>query len=95
MNKHDESSIANIADKMAGHDSFHIFEILITLGKACVEDVTEKRPEMVDVYMNLQNVYLSSETNVNNGMHAMTDDILMFFDVHDKVWVNKIYSNCK
>lgn len=73
MNKHDKSSIANIADKMAGHDSFHIFEILITLGKACVEDVTEKRPEMVAVYMNLQNV-LSSETNVNNGTHVRTDD---------------------
>jgi len=67
VNKHDKPSIANIADKMAGHDSFHIFEILITLGKACVADIAEKRPEMVVVYMNLKNV-LSSETNVDNGM---------------------------
>jgi len=74
VNKHDKSLIANIADKMAGHDSFHIFEILIALGKACVEDVTEKRPEMVVVYMNLQNL-LSTETNsINNGMYVMTDD---------------------
>ncbi|XP_060876389.1 uncharacterized protein LOC132949489 isoform X2 [Metopolophium dirhodum] len=65
VNKHDKSSIANIADKMAGHDSFHIFEILITLGKACVADIAEKRPEMVVVYMNLKNVLLS-DINVNN-----------------------------
>lgn len=68
VNKHDKPSIANIADKMAGYDSFHIFEILITLGKACVADIAEKRPEMVVVYMNLKNV-LSSETKVNNGMY--------------------------
>lgn len=88
VNKHDKSSIANIADKMAGHDSFHIFEILITLGKACVADIAEKRPEMVVAYMNLKNV-LSSDTNVNNGMlwygmvYVMHDNNLlfnMFFD---------------
>jgi len=67
VKKHDKPSITNIADKMAGHDSFHIFEILITLGKACVEDIAEKRPEMVVVYMNLQNI-LSSKTSENNGM---------------------------
>jgi len=88
VNKHDKSSIANIADKMAGHDSFHIFEILITLGKACVADIAEKRPEMVVAYMNLKNV-LSSDTNVNNGMlwygmvYVIHDNNLlfnMFFD---------------
>lgn len=77
VNKHDKRSIVNIADKMAGHDSFHVFEILITLGKACVEDIAEKRPEMVVVYMNLQNV-LSSKTNVNNGM-CMEHNILTYF----------------
>jgi len=61
--------MAIIADKMAGHDSFHIFDILITLGIACVADIAEKRPEMAVVYMSLQNV-LSSETNVNNGMYT-------------------------
>jgi len=66
VNKHDDSSIVNIADKLAGHDPFHIFEVLITLGKACVADIAEKRPEMVVVYINLQN-YLSSKSDVNNG----------------------------
>ncbi|XP_026823481.1 uncharacterized protein LOC113561334 isoform X2 [Rhopalosiphum maidis] len=65
VNKHDTSSIANIADKSAGHDPLHIFEVLINLGKACVVDLAEKRPEMVVVYMNLQN-YLSSKSDVNN-----------------------------
>lgn len=68
--KHDKPSMAIIADKMAGLDSFHIFEILITLGIACVADIAEKRPEMVVVYMSLQNV-LSSESNVNNGMYLV------------------------
>uniref|UniRef100_A0A2H8TH86 non-specific serine/threonine protein kinase n=1 Tax=Melanaphis sacchari TaxID=742174 RepID=A0A2H8TH86_9HEMI len=65
VNKHDNSTIANIADKSAGYDPFHIFEVLITLGKTCVADIAEKRPEMVVVYMNLQN-YLSSKSDVNN-----------------------------
>ncbi|XP_050059331.1 uncharacterized protein LOC114123800 isoform X3 [Aphis gossypii] len=65
VNKHDDSSIVNIADKLAGHDPFHIFEVLIKLGKACVVDIAEKRPEMVVVYMNLQNT-LSSKSDVNN-----------------------------
>jgi len=67
VNKHDQSSIANIADKKAGHDSFQIFEALISLGKACVADVAEKRPEMVIVYKKLRYV-LSSKTGINNGM---------------------------
>jgi hypothetical protein len=68
--KHDISSIANIADKSAGHDPLHIFEVLIHLGKECVVDLAEKRPEMVVVYMNLQN-YLSSKSDVNNGKYVV------------------------
>lgn len=59
---HDNSSISEIADKTAGQDSYDIFKILISLGKKCVVDKSENRPEMVVVYMNLQNI-MSSNTN--------------------------------
>jgi len=67
VNKHDQSSIVNMADKKAGHDSFQIFEALISSGKSCVADVAEKRPEMVIVYKKLEYV-LSSKTDVSSGM---------------------------
>lgn len=50
---------------MAGHDSFYVFVTLISLGKVCVADIADKRPEMDVVYMNLQKVL---KTNENNGM---------------------------
>lgn len=56
MNKYDKSSLHDIADKSAGQDSFIVFDALISLGKACVADMAENRPEMAIVYMNLQNV---------------------------------------
>lgn len=60
MNKHDKSSLRDIADKTAGQDGFHVFESLISLGKSCVEKAAENRPEMVVVYTNLQNVMFSN-----------------------------------
>lgn len=67
----------NIADKTAGHDSFHVFEALISLGIMCVAKSAETRPEMVVVYMNLQNVMSSNvNTQPNTGKTLMSPNDL-------------------
>lgn len=56
MNSYDESSLTDIADKTAGLDLFHVSKALISLGKTCVEEIAENRPEMVVVYIKLQSI---------------------------------------
>lgn len=72
VTKHDKTLLSNIADKSAGQDSFHVFEALISLGIMCVAKSAETRPEMVVVYINLQNVMSS---NINT--QPITGKILM------------------
>lgn len=66
VTKHDKSLLFNIADKTAGQDSLHVFEALVSLGILCVAKSAEARPEMVVVYMNLQNV-MSSNVNTQRN----------------------------
>lgn len=66
MNELGESSLSDIADKAAGHDSFHVFDRLIGFGKQCVANKPENRPEMVTVYTDLQNA-MSSIKHASKG----------------------------
>lgn len=65
MIKHDQLSLSELADKFAGKDTFQVFEVLIRLGKLCVAEKAENRPEMAVVYMNLKKV-ISSISCVQN-----------------------------
>lgn len=77
---HDNSSLSEIADKTAGQDSFDVFKTLISLGKKCVVDKSENRPEMVVVYMNLQNI-MSLNTNPQQGAGKNISYIIVILNV--------------
>lgn len=66
VNNYDKSSLTDIADKTAGQDLFQVSESLISLGKTCVVEIAENRPEMVVVYIKLQNI-VSSNTDLQQS----------------------------
>lgn len=70
------SSLSEIADKTAGPNSSNAFEMLIFLGKLCVSEAAENRPEMTIIYMSLQNYISSSNLKRSN---ASTGIILFYF----------------
>lgn len=78
MNRHNGSRLSEIAEKKAGQDLFRVFETLIQLGKLCVVEKADDRPEMVVVYMRLQNVMSSiniepQKTGKSEYIHAQSD----------------------
>jgi len=77
VKKQEISSLFDIADKNAKQDSyFHVFEALICLGKICVMDNAENRPEMVIVYTRLQNIMSSKIPDI--GKYDLNYILLLF-----------------